>query len=173
MVSFKLPFFFFNEPATTEIYTVSYTLSLHDALPISAGASARSSACSAWSPRRRSTSRRARRSSAPSGSRWSRSRSSSTRSSRRRGASRPPDEPAAGPGRPRPRDARRRLREPAAPDVDRGPCEPRGDVARQDDGAHGKRTVLLAIQDDGSYHGILYVEPTYGEVGGVISVIGP
>ena len=46
-------------------------------------------------------------------------------------------------------------------------------MARQDDGAHGKRTVLLAIQDDGSYHGILYVEPTYGEVGGVISVIGP
>src|SRR6187402_3002969 len=27
--------FFFNDPATTEIYTVSYTLSLHDALPIS------------------------------------------------------------------------------------------------------------------------------------------
>src|SRR2546426_1788396 len=58
----------------------------------------------------------------------------------RRGASRPPDEPAAGPGHPRLRDARRRLREPAAPEGDRGPCEPRGDVARQDDGAHGKRT---------------------------------
>src|SRR5210317_2170580 len=28
-------FFFFNAPATTEIYTLSYTLSLHDALPIS------------------------------------------------------------------------------------------------------------------------------------------
>src|SRR5213593_5217720 len=27
-------FFFFNDTATTEIYTVSYTLSLHDALPI-------------------------------------------------------------------------------------------------------------------------------------------
>src|SRR6187402_3916745 len=27
--------FFFNDTATTEIYTVSYTLSLHDALPIS------------------------------------------------------------------------------------------------------------------------------------------
>src|SRR5213082_4251807 len=27
-------FFFFNAPATTEIYTVSDTLSLHDALPI-------------------------------------------------------------------------------------------------------------------------------------------
>src|SRR5437870_2443298 len=92
------------------------------------------------SPRPRSTSRPARRSSAPSGSRWSRSRSSSTRSSRRRGASRPPDEPTAGPGHPRLRDARRRLREPAAPEGDRGPCEPRGDVARQDDGAHGKRT---------------------------------
>src|SRR5213593_2414659 len=31
-------FFFFNGAAPTEIYTVSYTLSLHDALPISAGA---------------------------------------------------------------------------------------------------------------------------------------
>src|SRR5213082_4272395 len=28
-------FFFFNDTATTEIYTVSDTLSLHDALPIS------------------------------------------------------------------------------------------------------------------------------------------
>src|SRR5210317_1514675 len=28
-------FFFFNDMATTEIYTLSYTLSLHDALPIS------------------------------------------------------------------------------------------------------------------------------------------
>src|SRR5881398_3611800 len=27
-------FFFFNDPATTEIYTLSDTLSLHDALPI-------------------------------------------------------------------------------------------------------------------------------------------
>src|SRR5210317_1434112 len=27
---------FFNDTATTEIYTLSYTLSLHDALPISA-----------------------------------------------------------------------------------------------------------------------------------------
>src|SRR5213080_5065048 len=30
-----LQFFFFNAPATTEIYTPLYTLSLHDALPIS------------------------------------------------------------------------------------------------------------------------------------------
>src|SRR6059058_6642854 len=30
-------FFFFNAPATTEIYTSLHTLSLHDALPISAG----------------------------------------------------------------------------------------------------------------------------------------
>src|SRR5210317_1887010 len=29
-----LPIFFFNDTATTEIYTLSYTLSLHDALPI-------------------------------------------------------------------------------------------------------------------------------------------
>src|SRR5881397_1986150 len=28
--------FFFNDPATTEIYTAQYTLSLHDALPIAA-----------------------------------------------------------------------------------------------------------------------------------------
>src|SRR5210317_2254596 len=28
--------FFFNDTATTEIYTLSYTLSLHDALPIRA-----------------------------------------------------------------------------------------------------------------------------------------
>src|SRR5881296_3527524 len=31
-------FFFFNDTATTEIYTLLYTLSLHDALPISLGA---------------------------------------------------------------------------------------------------------------------------------------
>src|SRR6187431_2999341 len=31
-----LPFFFFNDTATTEIYTTVHTLSLHDALPISA-----------------------------------------------------------------------------------------------------------------------------------------
>src|SRR5881296_2295989 len=32
----SLFFFFFNDTATTEIYTLLYTLSLHDALPISA-----------------------------------------------------------------------------------------------------------------------------------------
>src|SRR6187200_3729202 len=37
-------FFFFNDTATTEIYTVSDTLSLHDALPISRQASDRSRA---------------------------------------------------------------------------------------------------------------------------------
>src|SRR5210317_1957299 len=31
---FDMMFFFFNDTATTEIYTLSYTLSLHDALPI-------------------------------------------------------------------------------------------------------------------------------------------
>src|SRR5210317_2677660 len=35
-VSYFFFFFFFNDTATTEIYTLSYTLSLHDALPISA-----------------------------------------------------------------------------------------------------------------------------------------
>src|SRR5210317_1838729 len=37
MVTLTIPsffFFFFNDTATTEIYTLSYTLSLHDALPI-------------------------------------------------------------------------------------------------------------------------------------------
>src|SRR5210317_96228 len=34
-------FFFFNDTATTEIYTLSYTLSLHDALPISRTRNAR------------------------------------------------------------------------------------------------------------------------------------
>src|SRR3989442_4034338 len=38
-------------------------------------------------------------------------------------------------------------------------------------GPMGSAPVLLTIQDDGSYRGILYVEPTYREVGGVISVI--
>ena len=32
--NFPVVFFFFNDTATTEIYTLSYTLSLHDALPI-------------------------------------------------------------------------------------------------------------------------------------------
>src|SRR5687768_18574293 len=40
--------FFFNDPATTEIYT----LSLHDALPISAGARTRARACARRHPRR-------------------------------------------------------------------------------------------------------------------------
>src|SRR5574339_1317990 len=39
-------FFFFNDTATTEIYT----LSLHDALPISAGSWRGSSVCASWSP---------------------------------------------------------------------------------------------------------------------------
>src|SRR3546814_3980497 len=34
--SLSLLFFFFNDTATTEIYTYGHTLSLHDALPISA-----------------------------------------------------------------------------------------------------------------------------------------
>src|SRR3546814_6298185 len=37
-------FFFFNESATTEIYTYLHTLSLHDALPISA----RNCSCVGW-----------------------------------------------------------------------------------------------------------------------------
>src|SRR6187200_1855638 len=38
-------FFFFNDTATTEIYTVSDTLSLHDALPISGCCPSRSPRC--------------------------------------------------------------------------------------------------------------------------------
>src|SRR5881392_4498334 len=48
--------FFFNDPATTEIYTTHNTLSLHDALPISV-------CCS--SARRRSSSRRGSCSTSP------------------------------------------------------------------------------------------------------------
>ena len=40
-------------------------------------------------------------------------------------------------------------------------------------GPMGNGPVLLTIQVDGAYRGILYVEPKYKEVGGVISVIGP
>src|SRR5690554_7628142 len=46
-----LLFFFFNDTATTEIYT----LSLHDALPISAGRAPRSSAPPRWPRRNRPT----------------------------------------------------------------------------------------------------------------------
>src|SRR6058998_4354849 len=48
--------FFFNDTATTEIYTVMNTLSLHDALPISARAPTAPTAaprCRAGSPSRR------------------------------------------------------------------------------------------------------------------------
>src|SRR5881296_4756488 len=38
---FRFFFFLFNDTATTEIYTLLYTLSLHDALPISVAGSCR------------------------------------------------------------------------------------------------------------------------------------
>src|SRR6058998_4432960 len=47
--------FFFNDTATTEIYTVMNTLSLHDALPISPGACPRARCCARrwrWLPSR-------------------------------------------------------------------------------------------------------------------------
>src|SRR6187455_3813770 len=44
------PFFFFNDTATTEIYTVMNTLSLHDALPISSRPS-RTVSTRSWTPR--------------------------------------------------------------------------------------------------------------------------
>src|SRR6187431_3828856 len=53
-------FFFFNDTATTEIYTTVHTLSLHDALPIS-------------SSRRSSRARHACRASAIARSAWMRS----------------------------------------------------------------------------------------------------
>lgn len=39
-------------------------------------------------------------------------------------------------------------------------------------GPAGNAPVVLTIEHDGSYRGILYVEPTYRDVGGVISAIG-
>src|SRR3546814_12384140 len=41
-------FFFFNETATTEIYTYGHTLSLHDALPISRRVKACGNCWRAW-----------------------------------------------------------------------------------------------------------------------------
>lgn len=38
-------------------------------------------------------------------------------------------------------------------------------------GPQGNAPVILTIESDGSYRGILYVEPTYKEVGGAITVI--
>lgn len=35
----------------------------------------------------------------------------------------------------------------------------------------GNAPVILTIKDDGSYQGILFVEPTYKEVGGMIMVV--
>src|SRR2546426_5250403 len=54
-------FFFFNDTATTEIYT----LSLHDALPISAPRSTWRRAASPWTRGRRESDRPARRRRAP------------------------------------------------------------------------------------------------------------
>src|SRR5213075_372337 len=54
--SFHFLFFFFNDTATTEIYTTRHTLSLHDALPISGpwGARARAAPVRTPPPARRS-----------------------------------------------------------------------------------------------------------------------
>src|SRR6186713_3664478 len=45
-------FFFFNDTATTEIYTPLYTLSLHDALPISGSHWSWSARSAPWLPTR-------------------------------------------------------------------------------------------------------------------------
>src|SRR6187431_2450517 len=47
---YLLPFFF-NDTATTEIYTTAHTLSLHDALPISAARGASTGRSRCWCPR--------------------------------------------------------------------------------------------------------------------------
>src|SRR3712207_8215263 len=63
-VSWTIPIFFFNDTATTEIYT----LSLHDALPISSRRrTSRPRPCSGASRRWRSSPRASRSSSATSG----------------------------------------------------------------------------------------------------------
>src|SRR3712207_7036676 len=65
-------FFFFNDTATTEIYT----LSLHDALPISSGSSSTSTrtawrtTCATSTPATRSAASRPTRSTAPTASGW-------------------------------------------------------------------------------------------------------
>lgn len=40
-------------------------------------------------------------------------------------------------------------------------------------GPLGNAPLILTIQGDGAYQGVLYVEPTYKEVRGVISVVRP
>ena len=40
-------------------------------------------------------------------------------------------------------------------------------------GPRGTAPLILTILDDGSYHGLLYVEPKYQELRGAISVIRP
>jgi len=40
-------------------------------------------------------------------------------------------------------------------------------------GPLGNAPLILTIQDNGAYQGVLYVEPTYREVRGVISVVRP
>jgi hypothetical protein len=40
-------------------------------------------------------------------------------------------------------------------------------------GPLGNAPLILTIQGDGAYQGVLYVEPTYREVRGVISVVRP
>src|SRR5213080_1192751 len=62
----RLLFFFFNDTATTEIYTPLYTLSLHDALPISIRSISRRTASTWCTPGRWVRRRRAHRSVASS-----------------------------------------------------------------------------------------------------------
>src|SRR5881227_4431451 len=54
-------FFFFNDTATTEIYTTVHTLSLHDALPNSLGGNSRTDPGGRPRARPRSRARRRRR----------------------------------------------------------------------------------------------------------------
>ena len=53
-----------------------------------------------------------------------------------------------------------------------GPASLAGTWRGRMSGPMGQAPVLLTIEEDGSYSGILYVEPVYRGVAGVISVIG-
>ena len=53
-----------------------------------------------------------------------------------------------------------------------GPASLAGTWRGRMSGPMGQAPVLLTIEEDGSYRGILYVEPVYRDVAGAISVIG-
>jgi hypothetical protein len=54
-----------------------------------------------------------------------------------------------------------------------GPASVAGTWRGRMSGPLGNAPLILTIQGDGTYQGVLYVEPTYREVRGVISVARP